>query len=271
MQLADVDRVDETFEALKPVAGRDCDHRPDVIGRKKVELEIWDWWYLRGVAEIDPDHAARFSDRIGFRFDSGTERGSMFDGFSRHIDAGAGRIEGPTVIDAGERIAVVVGEREGRSAMGACLVKTTQLPVPGSEYHDTGGQSAPAYRVAAGLDQACSHEGHPELTHIVAHRRTRAHACEQFVVRGAEHGLTPSGRAMWRSQLVSHSENGFAKRTSGTVGVAPPCRQAVRRGPEDAVRDDSSVRWSAPELRGRSDDQVPVEMPLIRTSATCSA
>src|SRR5882757_2405875 len=178
MQLADVNRVDEAFEALKPVARRDCNHWTDVIGREKVELEIGDWWYPRGVAEIDPDHAARFSDRIGLCVDSGTERGSMFDGFSRHVDAGAGRIEGPTVIDAGERIAVVVGQREGRSAMGACLVKAAQLPVPGSEYHDTGGQYAPANRVPTGLDSACPHEGHPELTHVIAHRRTRAHACE---------------------------------------------------------------------------------------------
>jgi len=128
MELADVDRVDETFEALKPVTSRDCDHRTDVIGREQVELEVRDWWCLRGIAEIYPDHAARFGDRIGLWLDSGSELGSMSGWFSRHIDAVTCRIEGPTVIEAGERIAVVVGECEGSSTMGHASSRQPSCP-----------------------------------------------------------------------------------------------------------------------------------------------
>src|SRR5882757_4994944 len=84
--------------------------------------------------------------------------------------------------------------------MGACLVEAAQLSVPGSEHYETGGQDAAAHWVAPGLDQSCSHHGHPELTHVVAHRRTWAHAREKLIVGSAQHGLTPSDRDMRRPE-----------------------------------------------------------------------
>ena len=159
---ADVAHVERVLEILEVVAiaaiGIDLDHAVEML-----ELGLQRELGRRAGAEEGEDQAEVLTQRIG------GERDLVAEGvfFRRLLDAGAGAVELPAVIEAAQRIALDPAGRQARAAMRAARVDEMRRSGPAAVErevfaHDADGDGASRLQVDRVIDRL------PELAQVTA-------------------------------------------------------------------------------------------------------
>ena len=100
----------------------------------------------------------------------------------QHVDAVAGHVELPAVIDAAQAALLVAAEVQRDAAVRAELVDQPDLAVGVAERDQVLAEQPHAHRRAVGLgDLAREQRGDPIPPHRVAHRGALAHPGDEFV------------------------------------------------------------------------------------------
>jgi len=176
-----VRRVDAAFQRLQPIAL--LDHLGDVaIGFRRLRpSEFRQRRDLLGRAHIRPHDAAQLAGRI--RGDADLVLEVVFLRLVHHVDAGAGHVELPAVIDAAQAAFLVASEIERDATMRAELLDQADAALGVAERDQVLAEQAGARRRAVGFgDLAREQRGDPIPAHGVAHRGALSHPGDKFVL-----------------------------------------------------------------------------------------
>ena len=97
---------------------------------------------------VGPDEPARLVRRVGV--DAHLVLEVALGRLGRHVDAGAGRVELPAVVDAAQTCLLVASEEERGAAVGTGLREETDVAVGVAEGYEVLAQDAYAHRRASG-------------------------------------------------------------------------------------------------------------------------
>ena len=181
MQDRRVRGVNAAFERLQVVAS--LDDLGDVTAgfRHLGPGEFRQRRHLLGRPEVCPDDTAKFAGRISRQPHLVLEL--MLLRLVQLIDAGAGHVELPAVIDAAQAALLVAPEEERCASVGAELVEQPHAPAGVAERDQALAEQADADGGAVGLGQLTGEErGHPVPAHRGAHGGAGADAGEEVVV-----------------------------------------------------------------------------------------
>ena len=147
-------------------------------------------------AHIGPDDAALLVGGIGLHLDLVAELARLV----HLLDALAGDVVFPAVIDAAQPVLLVAAEPQRRAAMRAELVDHADLAVGGAEGDEVLAQEPHADRRAIRLRQLPRQQRrNPIAAHGLAHRRPGADPGQTLVLFARQHGLPPSSAERPRS------------------------------------------------------------------------
>ena len=189
VQEGEVDCVDVALERLHPVAV--AHHRPYLRLGIHVRLEVGQWWWRLAPAHIGPDHAAALDAGVGNRVHLVLKIALLW--LAWHVDAGAGAVELPAVVDTAQAVCLVAAVKERGAAVRAGVLEQSHLAGGDAEADEILAQQADAQRRAARRWQLVrAHGRYPVLAHEFAHGSPRAYPTEDIVVFLAQHGFIAS-------------------------------------------------------------------------------
>ena len=137
-------------------------------------------------AHVDPDDAAALAGRVRHGFDFGPE--IRLGGLIGHVDAVAGGVELPAVVDAAQAGFFVAAEEQRGAAVRAVVLEQADLAVGIAEGDELFAEQHDAARVAVRLRQLAREQAwQPVLAHQLAHRRAGADATQQLVFFATQH------------------------------------------------------------------------------------
>ena len=132
-------------------------------------------------AEIGPDDAAQLAGGIGRQAHLVLE--VVFLRLVHHVDAGAGDVELPAVIDAAQPAFLVAAEIERGAAVRAQFVQQADAAVGVAERDKVLAEQADAGGGTIGFGDFLGQQGrNPIAPHGIAHRRARPNPGDEFVV-----------------------------------------------------------------------------------------
>ena len=179
-------RVEVTFEGLQP--GAVAQELLDPTAGQHVRLQARQLRRRHARAHVDPDDAVALLGRVGNRAYLVLE--VRFGGLRRHVDAGAGRVELPAVVDAAQPVFLVSSEEHRGAAVRAGVLDDADLAGRGPETDEVLTQEAQTYRRAVRLRNLGGHQRrNPVLAHEVAQERAGPDLRQDVVVCLAEHAV----------------------------------------------------------------------------------
>ncbi len=119
MQEAEMGGVDLALERLQPVAIA-LHHVDDDLVRREIQHLEGRQRLRLALAHVHPDQAGPLHDAIGLGFDLVLE--ILVLGHVRHVEAVAGNVELPAVIDAAQPALLVAAEEQRGAAVRAAMV-----------------------------------------------------------------------------------------------------------------------------------------------------
>ena len=188
MQEAEVRGVDLALERLQPVAVALDQADADLSRRHVEDLEARQRRRLRVLAHMDPDEAGALDRAIGLGLHLVLE--VLAGGRARHVDAVAGDVVLPAVIDAAQPALLVAAEEQRGAAMRAAMIHhadATLAVAEGdqllAEQHQAGGR---AVAFEFGREQCWQ----PIVPHQPAHGGARADLREFRAFGRCRHPIT---------------------------------------------------------------------------------
>ena len=121
VQKAEMRRVDVALQGLQPIALAHDASDVDFLGRTARSLDSRQWRRHLALAHIDIDDPATLRHLIGFRFDFVTD--VLVLRRIRHIEAVAGSVELPAVIDTPQPAFLITPEEQRGAAVRAAVVE----------------------------------------------------------------------------------------------------------------------------------------------------
>lgn len=186
MQEAEMRVVDIAFQRLQPVALPLDAEEAELLGGQSCRLELGQRRRHRAGTEIGPDEAGALHHREGASLDLVLE--VLVRQHVRHVNAVAGDVELPAVVDAADAARLVAAEEQRGAAMRAAMVHHADLARAVAEGDQLLAEQHQAERRAV-RGQFRRHAGRdPVLPHQLAHRRAGAGMDQDLAVALGRHG-----------------------------------------------------------------------------------
>jgi hypothetical protein len=186
MQEVRVTGIDAPFDGLKVIGFLVALGDVAVGFRHSGPFELGQFGNLPGRTQIGPDNAAIFTRRIGRNGDLVVE--AILRRFIRHIHAGAGDIEFPSVIDAAQAALFVAAPKEAGTPVRAELIDQAHPALGIAESDQVLAQNAQPDRRAIGRrNLACQQRRQPIAAEIIAGGRASCRPNQQLVFFTREH------------------------------------------------------------------------------------
>ena len=169
-------------------------------------------------AHVRPQRLVALDDRVRDGADLVLEVG--LGGLVGHLEAGAGCVEFPAVVVAGEAGVLVAAKEERCAAVRAVLGEQAHVAVGVAEGDEVLAQQADALHGAVALRQVAGRQKRdPELADEGAHRRSGPDSRQHLIVVGRQHAF-PLIRSIWFPNAVGYANS---------LGVVKQGRAGVRR------------------------------------------
>jgi hypothetical protein len=184
-----VGRIDPALERLQPVAFLPGARHHALLGPEARPFEAGRRRRL-AAPEIGPHDAAVLDRRIGDGAHLALELAARRLG--RHVDAAAGHVELPAMVDAAQTAFLVSPEEERHPAVRAVFLEHAHPAVRVAERDEPLAEQPDAHRRAVARDLLRKQRRRPILSHHPAERRTRSDPGHQFVVFARKHAASPT-------------------------------------------------------------------------------
>jgi hypothetical protein len=220
--------VEAAFQRLQPVALLDdLGHVPMRLGRLGPG-KFGGRRHALGRPQIGPYDPAQLDRRIGGDVDFVEE---MVLGRLVHlVDAGAGDVKLPAVIDAAQPAFLVAAEKERGAAMRAIFVEEPDPPLAVAKGDEVLAQEPHPHRRSIGLGDLAREECRdPVAPHRVAHRAALPHPGDQLVFLARQHHQSSSfGLARYSRRSAASAS---ALRCAAPDRVLPELREKAQMSP----------------------------------------
>ena len=183
-------------------------------------------------AHVDPDDAGALHDLVGLGLDLLLEARRRQ---ARHVDAVAGDVELPAVVDAADAAFLVAAEEQRRAAVRAAVVHDADAAGAVAKRDQLLAEQHQAHGRAVALELGGHGGGDPVAAHQLAHRRAWADARELHAVFRRGHAILPkrfcarlsgAGRLAYGRSLVVRFQGAGHARCGGLTSAS--CGRAGR-------------------------------------------
>ena len=189
VQKAEMRGVDVAFQRLQPVAFALAGQEIGLVGRAQHRLERRQRRRHLALAHIDPDQPPAFGDLVGLGLDLIAE--VLVCRQIGHVEAIAGDIVFPAVIDAAQPAFLVAAEEQRGAAVRTAVVEYADPSRAVAKGDQPLAQKHQAQRVAIGFDFRRQAGRYPILPHQRPHRGAGADARQQLVFDLRGHVAAP--------------------------------------------------------------------------------
>ena len=162
---------------------------PDLVVGNAEHLERRQWRRLGARSHIDPHHAGALDRAVRLGADPVLE--VLLRRHVRHVDALAGDVEFPAVIDAAQPVRLVAAEKQRRAAVRAAVIHHADQTSAVAKRDQLLAEQHQTKRRAAAGDLRRHQCGNPIFPHQLAHDGTRADARQLNAIARRRHAVLP--------------------------------------------------------------------------------